>query len=202
VSVRGLTRISFVALSFGLCFSAGDDSLLLGSPKGGLTIVIYEDLQCPDCSEFQVMFDRSILPRYERTVEFVFRDFPLEYHKWALKAAIASRFFSGKNAELGFQFRRWILASQKLTTTETFDGRLRSFALQNGINPLEAVQALDDPRYRELVLTDIRNGLSSGVKHTPTVIVDGQWLTESIRSEDLAKAIDSALQRAHNHKVR
>jgi protein-disulfide isomerase len=196
-----LTNTAFVAFSVALCLPAGDNTLRLGSPNGGLTIIIYEDLQCSDCSAFQAMFTRSILPRYQHNVEFVFRDFPLEHHAWALKAAIACRFFTEKNVEAGLEFRSWILVSQKRITIETFEGHLRSFAERHGIEPTEAVRALNNSRYRDLVMADIRSGLLIGVKHTPTVIVGRRWLTEAIQSEDLANAIDWALLEPRGGKI-
>ena len=51
-------------------------------------VLIYEDLQCPDCAEFRRMMDEKILPRYGERVAFIHRDFPLAKHAWARKAAI------------------------------------------------------------------------------------------------------------------
>ena len=64
-------------------------------------MIIYEDLQCSDCANFQRILDDRLLPRYGRRVAFEHRDFPLAKHAWARKATVAGRFFDSIKAETG-----------------------------------------------------------------------------------------------------
>lgn len=64
--------------------------LVEGLPESRVRVLIYEDLQCPDCAAFRRMMDEKILPRYASEVAFVHRDFPLAKHAWARKAAVAA----------------------------------------------------------------------------------------------------------------
>jgi protein-disulfide isomerase len=190
-----------VAVCSGICAGVSDRPMIAGRLNSLVKVLIYEDLQCPDCADFQTMMDRQVLPRYGDRVGFVYRDFPLVYHNWAVRAAIASRFISEKNMQLGLEYRRWIMSSQDETTLENFDHRLQWFATKNHIDPQEAVKALDSSHYRALVVKDLKDGLLSGVKHTPTVIVDGKWFVEKISFDDLAKAIDAALTKVASRKL-
>ena len=72
--------------------------LIEGAAQSPVRVVIYEDLQCPDCADFRVMLDEKLLPRYASMVRFEHRDFPLAKHAWARKAAIAARFFEENQA--------------------------------------------------------------------------------------------------------
>ncbi|HPQ16423.1 MAG TPA: thioredoxin domain-containing protein, partial [Bryobacteraceae bacterium] len=79
---------------------AAQKPLVEGNPSSRVRVVIYEDLQCPDCANFRRMLDEKLLPKYAATVAFEHRDFPLPKHSWARKAAIASRFFQEIDAAL------------------------------------------------------------------------------------------------------
>jgi protein-disulfide isomerase len=164
-----------------------------GLPESRVRVLIYEDLQCPDCAAFRRMMDDKILPHYAAQVAFVHRDFPLAKHAWARKAAIAARYFGELKPELGLAYRRDIMASIKETTPENFAARLSEFALKNGVEAARAVSALDDPRLAKLVENDFQDGVARGVAKTPTVFVNGKPFIEHFSFEDISQAIDDAL---------
>ena len=164
-----------------------------GSP---VRVIIYEDLQCPDCANFRVMLDQKILPKYADRVEFVHRDFPLAKHAWARRAAIVARFFTEKDAKLGLEYRRHTMATQDGATANNFKDRVAEFARQHGIKPEEALAALDNPHYAELVEKDYQEGVGRGIVHTPTALVNGAPFIETFTFEEISKGIDDALAQA------
>jgi protein-disulfide isomerase len=166
---------------------------LAGSP---VHVIIYEDLQCPDCADFRVMMDQQILPKYGGRVEFIHRDFPLAKHAWARRAAIAARFFTEKDPQLGLEYRRHTMATQGGATADNFKDRVAEFARQHGLKPEEALAALDNPRYAELVEKDYQEGVGRGIVHTPTALVNGAPFIETFTFEEISKGIDDALAQA------
>ncbi len=164
-----------------------------GSP---VRVIIYEDLQCPDCANFRVMMDQQLLPKYGDRVEFIHRDFPLAKHAWARRAAIAARFFTEKDPQLGLEYRRHTMATRGQTTVDNFKDRVAEFARQHGIQPAEALAALDNPRYAELVEKDYQEGVGRGIVHTPTALVNGTPFIEVFTFEEISKGIDDALAQA------
>jgi protein-disulfide isomerase len=164
-----------------------------GSP---VRVIIYEDLQCPDCANFRVMLDQRILPKYGDRVEFVHRDFPLAKHAWARRAAIAARYFTEKDAQLGLEYRRHTMATQGEATADNFNRRVADFARQHGLKAEEALAALDNPRYAELVEKDYQEGVGRGIVHTPTALVNGTPFIETFTFEEISKGIDDALAQA------
>jgi len=156
-------------------------------------VVIYEDLQCPDCAHFRVVLDQQLLPKYGSQVEFVHRDFPLAKHPWARTAAIAARYFAEKDPKLGLEFRRHTMATQRQTNPENFNDRLKAFAKDHGIDPEEAVAALSNARYAEAVEKDFQEGVGRGIVHTPTALVNGVPFIETFTFEEISKGIDDAL---------
>jgi len=159
-------------------------------------VVIYEDLQCPDCADFRVMLDEKLLPRYAATVRFEHRDFPLAKHAWARKAAIAARFFEEQKPGLGLAYRKYSLMNLREITADNFNDRLSQFAKDHGVDPSKAVASLDDARLAALVEEDYQEGVARGIAHTPTVLVNGRPFVETFAVEDVAKAIDAELAAA------
>jgi protein-disulfide isomerase len=172
---------------------SAQQSLIEGSIESKVRVLIYEDLQCPDCAAFRQMMDENLLPRYSARVAFVHRDFPLAKHAWARKAAIAARYFAGVKPELGLAYRRRIMATIQQTTADNFNERLSQFAREKGADTKLALGALDDPRLAALVERDFQDGVARGVVKTPTVFVGGKVLVETFSAEEISQAIDDAL---------
>jgi protein-disulfide isomerase len=171
--------------------------LVEGRADSNVRAVIYEDLQCSDCASFRRMMDQKLLPKYADKVAFVHKDFPLPRHAWARKAAIAARFFESRKPELGIAYRRHILATMLETTPENFNTLLRAFAERQGIDPDQAVAALDDKRLAARVEADYQDGIARGVSKTPTVFVNGRPFIERFAFEEISKGIDEALAEAN-----
>lgn len=172
---------------------AAQQPLVEGLAESRVRVLIYEDLQCPDCAAFRRTMDEKILPQYGSQVAFVHREFPLAKHAWARKAAMAARYFGELKPELGLAYRRQIMANIKETTTENFADKLSEFAGKNGVEPARALAALDDPRLASLVERDFQDGVARGVAKTPTVFVSGKPFIEHFSFEEIRTAIDEAL---------
>jgi protein-disulfide isomerase len=170
--------------------------LIEGAAQSPVRVVIYEDLQCPDCADFRVMLDEKLLPHYAATVRFEHRDFPLAKHAWARKAAIAARFFEENQPALGLAYRKYSLKNLREITADNFNDRLSQFAKDHGVDPAKAVASLDDARLAALVEEDYQDGVARGIAHTPTVLVNGRPFVETFPVEDVAKAIDAELAAA------
>jgi protein-disulfide isomerase len=170
--------------------------LIEGAAQSPVRVVIYEDLQCPDCADFRVMLDEKLLPRYAATVRFEHRDFPLAKHAWARKAAIAARFFEESRPGLGLVYRKYSMANLREITADNFNDRLSQFAKEHAVDPAKALASLEDERLAALVEEDYQDGVARGIAHTPTVLVNGRPFVETFPVEDVAKAIDAELAAA------
>jgi protein-disulfide isomerase len=171
----------------------GQVPLVEGNPKSLVRVIVYEDLQCPDCADYRGMMDEKLLGRYAAKVAFEHRDFPLEKHKWARKGAIAARFFQEKDPALAIQFRQYAMKNLRLITPENFNDKLSEFAKSHGVDPAAALAALDDKKLADLIEQDYQEGVARGVSRTPTVFVNGEPFVEHFSLEEISKAIDAAL---------
>jgi protein-disulfide isomerase len=191
-----MRRLAAAMLLTSLAALSADQHLIEGAAKSPVRVIIYEDLQCPDCADFRQMMDTRLLPKYSSTVAFEHRDFPLAKHAWARKAAIAARYFEETQPGLGLAWRKYTMGHQGEINAENFDERLAQFAKKNGADPAKAAAGLSDARLAALVEKDFQEGVARGIAHTPTALVNGQPFIETIPFEDISKAIDSELAAA------
>ena len=177
-----------------LALAAGAALPVEGNPESRVKVIIYEDLQCPDCAAFRQMMDQQLLPKFGSKVAFVHKDFPLAKHLWARMAAIAGRHFASVGPEIGVRYRQHMMANLRSITADNFREKIAAFAKAQGADPDAALKALDNAEYAALVERDFQEGVARGVAKTPTVFVNGRPFIESFTFEELAAAIEQALQ--------
>jgi len=187
--MRALVIASLIACTAGVAA----ERFIEGIEHSPVRVLIYEDLQCPDCADFRRMLDESLLPNYATRVTFEHRDFPLAKHAWARKAAIAARFFDEAEPRVGVAFRRYCFEHQPEINAANFLEKLAAFAKEHKVEPEKVATALDDTRLGALVEKDFQDGVARGIAHTPTALVNGQPFVEHFTYEEVAKAIDAEL---------
>lgn len=173
--------------------SAADGPAVEGNPASAVRMVVYEDLQCPDCATFRAMLDREILPKYGKRIAVEHRDFPLPKHKWARQGAIASRYFGSVRPELAIEWRRYAMAHLREITVDNFNERLSAWAREHGADPAKAVAALSDKSLADQVESDYQEGIARGIARTPTVLVNGEPFIETFTVEEISQGIERAL---------
>lgn len=164
-----------------------------GNPKSAVRVLIYEDLQCPDCSVFRKALDERLLPRYRTSIAFEHRDFPLPKHTWAKEAAVAARYFQALNPKLAADFRRTVQGNLGKVNSEGFRSSLIEFCRDRQLDTDKALAALNNSTYAQAVEADYQAGVAAGIRRTPTVIVGGTSFVETIDIEALQRSLDALL---------
>lgn len=163
-----------------------DDQPIKGNPNAPITIVEFTDYQCPSCGRTQPIIE-DVIKEYGERVRLVARDFPLEMHKNALKAAEA-----GEAARE--QGKYWEYTAVLFKNQEALEvPKLKEYATQVGLDRAKFDQALDTGKYYDKVQRDLREGEKLGVSATPTIFVNGKRLRDKT-PESLKAAIDAALK--------
>lgn len=173
--------------------AGADRPLTEGNAASKVRVIIYEDLQCPDCAVFRTMLDQQILPRYGDRAAFEHHDFPLDKHKWARQAAIVSRYFANVRPELAIEYRRYMMAHQTEITPENFKDTVSAWARQHGADPAKTLAALDDGDLAAAVEREYQDGIARGIAHTPTLFVGDEPFIETFTFDDVAKSLDRAI---------
>ena len=158
-----------LTLTLLLCLSAlaQDVSSALRPPKGStVALVVFEDLQCPQCGRMA-----PLLAQASRTykIPLVHHDFPLPMHNWSMNAAILARYFDTHSKPVGDAFRDYIFQHQR----EILPDNLRGFAEKFGAEHKIQIPFVVDPdgKLAALVNADKELGKSLNIEHTPTIWV-------------------------------
>ena len=139
----------------------------LRPPKGAsVAIVIFEDLECPDCARAAPLIEEA-----SRTykIPIVRHDYPLQMHPWAYDAAILARYFDTHSKAIGNEFRDTVFKHQLEISKETLRAFAEKFAAAHKIDLPFVVDP--DGKLAALVEADRATGNQLGLQHTPTLYV-------------------------------
>jgi protein-disulfide isomerase len=193
-----LTTAVYVVLSLALAgvASAADASSLKPPPGAKVAVVVFEDLECPDCARaYPVVWEAAKAHK----VPVVLHDFPLPRHPWSFDAAVFARFFDTRSQKLGDDFRGYIYQNQPNITADNLRQYVQRFADDNKV-PLPFVI---DPegKLKDKVKADYALGQRIGLEHTPTIFVIGNGgastpFVEVVDREQLSQIIEDMLKKA------
>jgi protein-disulfide isomerase len=146
---------------------AQDKAAILKPPKGAsVAIVIFEDLECPDCARAA-----PLVAEAARTykIPLVRHDFPLPMHPWAYDAAILARYFDTHSKAMGNEFRDTVFRHQLEITKETLGPFAEKFAAAHKVE----LPFVVDPegKLAKLVEADRDLGKQLDLQHTPTLYI-------------------------------
>jgi protein-disulfide isomerase len=140
---------------------------VLRPPKGSqVALVVFEDLQCPDCRRAAPLVAQA---GKTYKIPVVRHDFPLPMHNWSFDAAILARYFDTHSKALGNEFRDYIFEHQLEILPDNLRGYAEKFAAEHKVD----LPFVVDPagRLAALVLADKELGKSLNLEHTPTIYV-------------------------------
>ncbi|HKV91183.1 MAG TPA: thioredoxin domain-containing protein [Candidatus Angelobacter sp.] len=191
---RFFAALAVAALS--ISAHAADGSSLKPPPGARVAIVVFEDLECPDCARaYPVVWDTA----NAHHVPVVLHDFPLQMHPWSFDAAVFARYFDTKSEKLGNDFRGYIFKNQ----TEINKGNLRQYVEKFGNDNKVPLPFAPDPegKLKDKVIADRDLGTQIGLQHTPTIFVvgDGGPATPAVEVNDrsqLGQIVDDMLAKA------
>lgn len=157
-----------------------------GPDNAPVTIVEFSDFQCPFCSR-AIESVEKVMETYPGKVRLVFRQFPLDFHQQAQKAAEASLCAAdqGKFWELHDAMFK---DQQKLQLED-----LKASAGALGLDMDKFNKCLDSGEKAAQVAKDLEEGKKAGVRGTPAFFVNGVFLNGAVPFEDFKKVIDEEL---------
>jgi protein-disulfide isomerase len=162
-----------------------DDDPSRGDRSAPVTVVVFTDFQCPSCAAMHPVVDET-LKSYGNRVRLVVRDFPLEIHAQARKAAEAA---NAANAQgKFFEYIGVLFRNQSALDVAS----LKKYAADLGLDRAKFDAALDSGQYAAEVSSDMSDGEAYGVDATPTIFINGVRL-RNLTAEGIRTAIDRAL---------
>jgi protein-disulfide isomerase len=187
-----LSLVSVILLLALRVFAQDEVNPVLRPPKGAqVAIVVFEDLECPDCRRAAPLVQEAA-KTYK--IPVVRHDFPLPFHKWSFDAAVIARYFDTRSKQLGNQYRDYIFEHQPEITAENLRGYSEKFAADHKVD----LPFVVDPQGKLAaeVTADRDLGKSIHLEHTPTIYVvssktQGKPFVEVVDRTQLFQLIDA-----------
>lgn len=160
-----------------------------GAANAPVTIVEFEDFQCPFCKKAQDTLEQ-VLVRYKDEVRMVHRDFPLEsLHPASWKAHEAGRCAEAQGKF--WEYRDLLYKSAPAAGPE----QLNNYASQLSMNVPDFKSCLESGKFRAVVQTDEEEGERLGVEGTPAFFINGRRLSGAQAESEFARIIDEELSK-------
>lgn len=159
-----------------------------GAADAKVTIVEFSDFQCPYCRRQEDAL-KKLLADYSGKVRLVYRDFPLDMHPNAAKAAQAGA--CAEDQGKFWQMHDKLFDNQQALSVEN----LKKYARDAGLDGAKFDACLDGDKDRARVQKNLTDGEKAGVDGTPALFVNGRMMSGATSYEDLRAAVDDELQR-------
>jgi protein-disulfide isomerase len=160
----------------------------VGPANAPVTIVEFSDFQCPFCARLVPTIDQ-VKAKYGDKVRVVFRQYPLNFHQFAQKAAEASLCAHE-------QGKFWQLHDEMFKNQQALGvDQLKTAAAGLGLKAETFNSCLDSGKYADEVQADLQAGSAAGVSGTPAMFINGRFINGAVPLDQITKVIDDELKR-------
>lgn len=173
------------------------DTSMLKAPKGSkVAIIVFEDLECPQCAKAAPILHEA---SKKYGIPLVQYDFPLRQHPWSFEAAVNARYFDTISLKTGDEYRLWVFQNQNFITKQSLRNMTEKWASDRKIT----LPFVVDPSgaLTAKVEADRSMGARIPLDHTPTIYIvtetsHGQSVNELSDLNLLYQTLDSAVKEA------
>jgi protein-disulfide isomerase len=167
-----------------------------GPANAAVTIVMFGDLQCPYCRTDAKLLDNEVLKKYPQQVRVVYKDFPLDGHDWARKAAIGAHCVEQQDAGAFWAYEDYMYSRQGDITADNLDAAILAFAKQQpNLDAMGLTTCVQNQATAPIVEESLRQGRSLGIDKTPALFVNGRMMLGEMPLETLDMVIQIELKR-------
>jgi len=171
-----------------------------GNGAATVTIINFDDFQCPFCSRMHATLFPGLLKAYGDRVKFIYKDYPLsEIHPWAMHAAVDGNCLAAQSNEAYWDFADYVHGNQKAVTGK---GRSDAFVNLDEITreqgkkhqlDQEKLQACVAKQDETVVRASMTEADKLGIDSTPTLFIDGEKVSGAVPEEEMRAILDRAL---------
>jgi protein-disulfide isomerase len=174
-----------------------------GNPDAKVTIVNYDDYQCPFCSRMHTTLTQEILPQYGDKVKIIYKDYPLPMHAWAKHAANDANCLAKENQQAFWNFTDYVHLHQRdisgdKNVSKSFaelDRVTMDFGQKNGVDT-QKLQACIKSQPDDVLKASMKEADAMGVQATPTMFINGEKLEGAVDPDEIRAVIDGKLKAA------
>ena len=176
-----------------------------GNPNAKVTIVNFDDLECPYCARMHQQLFPSTLARYKDQIRFVYKDFPLvDIHPWAMHASVNADCLAEQNGDVYWHYVDYLHSHAQEVTGEDRDvtkskAALDRIARQQATDGKLDTQKLDAciaKQDESKVQESLKEASGLGLEGAPELYVNGERINGAVPEEQVWMVIDRALRAA------
>jgi protein-disulfide isomerase len=156
------------------------------SDKPQVTLMEFADYECPYCQKVAADVNKLRADMGDK-INFQYKDFPLQMHARAEKAAEAARCAS-KQGKF-WEFHDEIFKSKELDVDQ-----LKAQAQALKLNTTDFDKCLDSGEETAAVEKDRKEGQKLGISGTPSFFINGHYLSGALDYATLRQVVDQQLQ--------
>ncbi|MGP8269989.1 MAG: DsbA family protein [Terracidiphilus sp.] len=173
-----------------------------GNPDAKVTIISFDDLQCPYCGRMHQTLFPATLEHYKDKVRFIYKDFPLtEIHTWAMHAAVDANCLAAQSNDAYWKYVDYLHAhGQEISgpdrnAAKSFDA-LNRIAREQGTaakldsSKLDGCLAAQD---ESNVRASMHLGDTLKIAGAPALFINGERIDGAVPQEQVWTVIDRAL---------
>ncbi len=161
----------------------------LGRLDAPITLVLFEDFQCPYCRQFSAAL-KQLDPDQKRQMRIVFRQFPLPVHRFAHNDAELTA-CAARQSDQAFWALYDYLYSQTNLQKDPMYGAMQLLKDSHNVNMSELSSCILTHQADGTIDRDIALGQTYGVHGTPTMFINGRRLSGS--PQDLGSLLRSVV---------
>ena len=165
----------------------------VGQENAPVTIVEFADFECPYCKRMADTLRKDLLPSEGNNVRFVFRNYPLPMHPWAMAAAEMAECVTLQKPGEFWKVHGFIFENQSQLNADNVKDKITQFVVAN--------VAIDQGQYRSCVDNDLAMGPVKkevdlgqrlGVRGTPAIFINGVFYSGFKDAPQLRALIEGA----------
>ncbi len=180
-----------------------------GPADAPVLIVGFDDLECPYCARLHANIFPAITERYKDQVRVVYKDFPLDQHPWAMRAAVDTNCLGAQSTPAYWTAVDYIHAhAGDIGSTPATDKAPGTKTLPKATEQLDTLtreqgtaQKLDLTKLNACIAKQDTAAIQEsktiasklGVDSTPSLFINGDKIDGALPIEFLFKIIDNAL---------
>ena len=153
------------------------DRPVRGNPDAKVTVVNFDDFECPFCARMHTTLMNEIYPEYKDKIKIVYKDFPLlQIHPWAQHAADDANCLAQQSGTGYWQLADYLHANQRAISGSQqnvqdaytkLDDVTMDFGKKNGVDN-NRLQACIKAQSDTIVKASMAEGDSLNLNATPT----------------------------------
>jgi len=174
-----------------------------GNPNAKVTVISFDDLECPYCGRMHQTLFPATLNRYKDKVRFIYKDLPLfEIHPWAIHASIDANCLNTQSSDAYWNYVDYLHAHGDEVTGQDSDEKKSFAALDRIARQLAAIARLDTAKLDTCLAaqddTQVKASLKEagalGLEGAPALYINGERLNGALPEPLVWQAIDRALR--------